>query len=98
MAAEASKTRRMVSNARDVPQYPLLGIQIGGPDEKQAPFVIGLCQVSQHRLVHIAGDGLEQRGIVGHRVVEQRGSNGTRQEHAVRCELCINGSQLRIVA
>jgi hypothetical protein len=87
-----------LGDSADVPQYSLLSVQIGGPDEKQAPFVIGLCQVSQHRLVHITGDGLEQRGIVSHRVVEQRGSHGTRQEHAFRCELGINGSELRIVA
>ena len=99
--------RRTVSNARGCPLLAmaptfhitaLLGIEIGGPDEKQAPIVIALCEVCQHRLVHVAGDGLEQRGIVGHRVVEQCGGEGTLQEHAVWREFGIDGTQLRIVA
>ena len=71
-----------LGDGADIPHHRLLGIEVGGPDEKQAPIVIALCEGCQHRLVQVAGDGFEQRGIVGHRVVEQCGGDATLQEHA----------------
>ena len=62
----------------DVPDHGLLGVEIGGADQQQAPVAVAGGDVAQHLVVKHVGDRLEQRRVVGERIVEQRRGDAAR--------------------
>jgi hypothetical protein len=52
--------------------FQITRIEVRGADQQQSPAVIGAGDLGQQRLVDIAGDGAEQRAVVGHAVIPDR--------------------------
>ena len=81
----------------DVPDHRHLRIEVGRADQQQAARVVGLGDGGQHAVVDIARDGLEQRLVVGHRIVEHGGGQRALGQDLVRRRFGVDGAQLRIV-
>ena len=85
------------SNGTDIPDHPLLGVQVCSSDKQQPSVVIGFGNGGLEVRVQIAGDGFEQRRIICHSVAKQGGREDAGLQHVGRGKLGINRAQLRIV-